>query len=730
MNQNNDKIFAELIELFGKKGIIRNDLSELKDSIESIAKVLSKNSKIEEGAPRTLAGDWKDFTQELKDSLINRPAAYVTGKKDSYKDEKNDKVSAKTNTDSDLTPRKKIKKANRVSSQDNSKIDIKRNKILSDMVEVLIDLKDDKTQLKIHSELLEINKLMSSTRNNYERTIKPNNEEAKQEDREKLAEAIARRLDGMGASGREKAPPTNIPAPPPPIPTKPPGPPAPKPAPAPAPAPAPKPAPKPVEPVPKPVESVKPSGARQIDRGIEAEAAKKAEMEAAKKAEMEAAKKAEAEKKRLAEEDAAKKAKEAEAEAAKKAEAEKKRLAEEEKKRLAEEEKKRLAEEEKKRLAEEEKKKAAEEEKKRLAEEEKKKAADEKAAKDVAKKEEERIAAKNKKQAEEEANKREEAKRLADAEKKRLADEEKKRLAEEEKLRKDEAKRLADEEKKRLEKETADRAKKAREEAEVAKKAREEAAKKAREEAEVAKKAEAQKTAKPDSVTPAPKPVNPSGPITFSNPVKGQYYSEYGKRGILMTPQGPTDDIHHGIDYRAKFGEPVSPIAEGKVIFTGLAGNAGIMVKVLHSNGIISEYMHLSKVNVKTGDTINSSNVIAEVGSTGRSTGTHLHVGTYREGELIMNPKTGKKEKEKMYFDPTTLPGLNLKFLEEYKKGDQLSQLSIDNMDFKKMGLMGLGNNSVAIVSNMNVTNTEQTTISKNTPIRQNSYQRYWNAAA
>jgi hypothetical protein len=138
--------------------------------------------------------------------------------------------------------------------------------------------------------------------------------------------------------------------------------------------------------------------------------------------------------------------------------------------------------------------------------------------------------------------------------------------------------------------------------------------------------------------------------------------------------------------------------------------------------------MHLSKVNVKTGDTINSSNVIAEVGNTGRSTGTHLHLGTYREGELIMNPKTGKKEKEKMYFDPTTLPGLNLKFLEEYKKGDQLSQLSIDNMDFKKMGF---GNNQVAIVSNnMNVNNTEQTTISKNSSIRRNPYERYWSAQA
>ena len=209
MKQDNDKILFELTELFGKNGLVQKDFSELKESIKSLTATLS--NKKEDSKPRTLSGDWKDFTQELKDSFFNRPKTYITGKKDTYEDntEQQNSVDVENTKDESDIKFKKKGTSKSVSSQENSKIEITRNKILSDMVEVLIDLKDDKTQSKINLELLEINKLITATKNNFKNTIEPNNEEYKQEDREKLAEAIARRLSDLGTSGKPS--PTNIP---------------------------------------------------------------------------------------------------------------------------------------------------------------------------------------------------------------------------------------------------------------------------------------------------------------------------------------------------------------------------------------------------------------------------------------------------------------------------------------------------------------------------------------
>ena len=211
MKQDNDKILSELTELFGKNGIVQKDFSELKESIKSLTDTLS-NKKEEDKKQRTIAGDWKDFTQEIKDSLWNRPKTYITGKKDTYKDnkEESDNVDVKNTKDESDIKFKKKGKPKSVASQENSKIEITRNKILSDMVEVLIDLKDDKTQSKINLELLEINRLITSTKNNFKNKIEPNDDAAKQEDQEKLAEAIARRLSDIVTTGKSGVP--NIPS--------------------------------------------------------------------------------------------------------------------------------------------------------------------------------------------------------------------------------------------------------------------------------------------------------------------------------------------------------------------------------------------------------------------------------------------------------------------------------------------------------------------------------------
>jgi|WetSurMetagenome_2_1015567.scaffolds.fasta_scaffold291618_2 murein DD-endopeptidase MepM/ murein hydrolase activator NlpD len=99
----------------------------------------------------------------------------------------------------------------------------------------------------------------------------------------------------------------------------------------------------------------------------------------------------------------------------------------------------------------------------------------------------------------------------------------------------------------------------------------------------------------------------------------------FGSQRIL---NGVRKKPHNGIDFTAEKGTPVSAICNGKVI---IAGNDfyynGNFVLIAHGHGLTSVYLHLSKLDVKTGDIISKGQKIGEVGSTGRSTGSHLHLG-------------------------------------------------------------------------------------------------------
>ena len=176
----------ELAELFGKDGVVHRDLTNLRDSMESLIITLGRKSgkDKEEETPRTLAGDWKDFTQELKNSLD--PRRYLGMKKDIKKKEKEDlkKEAAEKNNLDEID----VKDTTKVVDKDGS------TTILSDMVDVLNALKDDTTQIKIYDQIVELKKTISDLNSITSKTIEPNDEAAKQEDREKLAEAIARRL--------------------------------------------------------------------------------------------------------------------------------------------------------------------------------------------------------------------------------------------------------------------------------------------------------------------------------------------------------------------------------------------------------------------------------------------------------------------------------------------------------------------------------------------------------
>jgi murein DD-endopeptidase MepM/ murein hydrolase activator NlpD len=122
--------------------------------------------------------------------------------------------------------------------------------------------------------------------------------------------------------------------------------------------------------------------------------------------------------------------------------------------------------------------------------------------------------------------------------------------------------------------------------------------------------------------------------VPYRKPVIGvvEFTSGFGVRNdpFLGRPA-----MHTGLDFRAASGDPVRATANGKVVSSGWAGGYGRMVEVDHGNGLSTRYGHLSEINVKVGDPIKIGQVIGAVGSTGRSTGPHLHYETRIEGEAV-----------------------------------------------------------------------------------------------
>ncbi|RWX15375.1 M23 family peptidase [Rhizobium hidalgonense] len=121
--------------------------------------------------------------------------------------------------------------------------------------------------------------------------------------------------------------------------------------------------------------------------------------------------------------------------------------------------------------------------------------------------------------------------------------------------------------------------------------------------------------------------------LPFRNPAIGKdVTSPFGNR---RDPFLGRLALHSGIDFRFSPGEKIRPSAPGKVISAGWTGGYGNMVEVDHGNGISTRYGHMSQVLVKVGDTVGRSDVIGLAGSTGRSTGTHLHYEVRQDGHAV-----------------------------------------------------------------------------------------------
>jgi len=119
-------------------------------------------------------------------------------------------------------------------------------------------------------------------------------------------------------------------------------------------------------------------------------------------------------------------------------------------------------------------------------------------------------------------------------------------------------------------------------------------------------------------------------------PVAGWLSSNYGTRKDPFTNDR---DFHPGLDISADYGQPVVATGDAAVSSAGMNGAYGNMVMLDHGFGIVTKYGHLSRIAVSNGQQVKRGDVIGYVGSTGRSTGSHLHYEIWMNGRLT-NPMT------------------------------------------------------------------------------------------
>jgi murein DD-endopeptidase MepM/ murein hydrolase activator NlpD len=98
--------------------------------------------------------------------------------------------------------------------------------------------------------------------------------------------------------------------------------------------------------------------------------------------------------------------------------------------------------------------------------------------------------------------------------------------------------------------------------------------------------------------------------------------------GVRMDPFTGSPAMHTGLDLQGESGDPVRATADGTVTTAGWGGGYGRVVDIDHGNGLTTRYGHLSAIDVRVGQSVKAGQIVGKVGSTGRSTGPHLHYET------------------------------------------------------------------------------------------------------
>ncbi|NLD37841.1 MAG: M23 family metallopeptidase [Desulfatiglans sp.] len=130
----------------------------------------------------------------------------------------------------------------------------------------------------------------------------------------------------------------------------------------------------------------------------------------------------------------------------------------------------------------------------------------------------------------------------------------------------------------------------------------------------------------------------PDTPVLFNAPfimpIESEIIGPFGRRSVINDqPRSP----HTGVDLRGKKGTPVKASNEGRVVFTGDHFFTGNTVIIDHGAAIFTMYFHLDKINVNNNELIKQGDILGTVGSTGRSTGPHLHWGV-RVNNMRIDP--------------------------------------------------------------------------------------------
>ena len=123
-----------------------------------------------------------------------------------------------------------------------------------------------------------------------------------------------------------------------------------------------------------------------------------------------------------------------------------------------------------------------------------------------------------------------------------------------------------------------------------------------------------------------------NGILLAVTPVKGRVTSRYGH------VSGIRSGAHTGTDIACAYGTSIKAVASGTVTFSGWSGSYGKLIKISHGNGVETWYAHCSELYGTVGQQVNAGDVIAAVGSTGNSTGNHLHLEVRVNGKTL-NPQ-------------------------------------------------------------------------------------------
>ena len=122
--------------------------------------------------------------------------------------------------------------------------------------------------------------------------------------------------------------------------------------------------------------------------------------------------------------------------------------------------------------------------------------------------------------------------------------------------------------------------------------------------------------------------------VPVRKPLMGEIDTSSGF-GMRIDPFMHSPAMHTGLDFRGNTGDPIRATAAGKVTTAGWNGGYGKLIEIEHGNGFSTRYGHLSDIDVTVGQHVRIGQIIGRVGSTGRSTGPHLHYETRIEGDAV-----------------------------------------------------------------------------------------------